>query len=91
MQDSGTAIRNAAANVRVLLIEARGGALGVAADHAAIDGRRVAAADGRSVGYGELAAAPSLHVAARPTSPLPRRPRTRMIGQTCRGSTSPPR
>ena len=67
MQDSGTAILNAAAQVRALLVDAAAQRLGVAGGSArdCSDGV-VIAPDGRSVGYGELVAGLSLHVARQP-------------------------
>jgi CO/xanthine dehydrogenase Mo-binding subunit len=70
MQDSGTAILNAAANVRMLLAQAAAQRWGVAADGVATTGDgRLRVADGRTAGYGELAAALSLHVEAKPDVP----------------------
>ncbi|HEY3950430.1 molybdopterin cofactor-binding domain-containing protein [Phenylobacterium sp.] len=71
MQDSGTAIRNAAANVRQLLTEAAAERWRLSPDGLATTGDgRIKAPDGRAAGYGELAADLSLHVAARPDAPL---------------------
>jgi len=70
MQDSGTAILNAAANVRLLLAEAAARRLGVAPESLATTGDgRLKAPDGRSVSYQALASHLSLHVAARPGAP----------------------
>jgi CO/xanthine dehydrogenase Mo-binding subunit len=82
MQDSGTAILNAAANVRVLLAEAAAARWSVRPETIATTGDgRLKARDGRTLSYGELAAALSLHVEARPDAPLRPRPRFRVIGQ----------
>jgi CO/xanthine dehydrogenase Mo-binding subunit len=71
LQDSGTAIRNAAANVRLLLAQAAAARWGVLADGVATTGDgRFKAPDGRTLGYGDLAAGLSLHVEARPDAPL---------------------
>ncbi|MBP2301852.1 xanthine dehydrogenase family protein molybdopterin-binding subunit [Azospirillum picis] len=71
MQDSGTAIRNAAANVRMLLAQEAARGWGVAADTVATGGDgMLRAADGRSLGYGDAAARLSLHVKAVPDAPL---------------------
>lgn len=82
MQDSGTAILNAAANVRQLLAEAAARRWSV--DPAAVsttgDGR-FAGPGGRSATYGDLAAGLSLHVQARPDVPRRAGPR-RAIGKT---------
>lgn len=66
MQDSGTAIADAAANVRHLLAAEAGRRWNVAPTTLFTQGGTVRTADGRSLGYGELAATLDLHVAARP-------------------------
>ena len=70
MQDSGTAIANAAANVRHLLAAEAARRWGVAADTVFTKSGTVQTNDGRSIGYGELAAGLDLHVAAQPGVPL---------------------
>ena len=70
MQDSGTAIANAAANVRHLLGAAAAQRWGVPADSVFTRAGTVRAPDGRSIAYGELVAGLDLHVAARPDVPL---------------------
>ncbi len=70
MQDSGTAILNAAAQVRGILIAAAARDLGVAAETLTTADGTVRAPDGRSVGYGPLAATLNLHVDAEPASTL---------------------
>ena len=71
MQDSGTAIRNAAANVRMLLIRGAAKAWDVEPEAVATSGDgRLRNASGRTVGYGEIAASLSLHVDAVPDAPL---------------------
>ncbi|HEV2530792.1 xanthine dehydrogenase family protein molybdopterin-binding subunit [Phenylobacterium sp.] len=70
LQDSGTAIQGAAANVRLLLGEAAGQKLGVAAETLTTTGDGgFKAPDGRTASYRDLAAGLSLHVAARPDVP----------------------
>jgi CO/xanthine dehydrogenase Mo-binding subunit len=70
MQDSGTAILNAAANVRQLLIQAAAQQWRLSPDGLTTTGDgRIKAPDGRTAGYGELAAGLSLHVEARPDVP----------------------
>ncbi len=70
MQDSGTAILNAAANVRLLLTEAAAEVWRLAPDGLTTSGDgKIQAPDGRSLGYGDLAAGLSLHVEARPGAP----------------------
>ena len=68
MQDSGTAIRNAAAQVRELLEAeaARRWNTGVESVHS--DGGFASGPGGRRAGYGELASGLSLHVQAKPAS-----------------------
>ncbi|MDC7785138.1 molybdopterin-dependent oxidoreductase [Rhodoplanes sp. TEM] len=70
MQDSGTAILHASAQVRALLVAAAAGRLGVAADRLRTGGAAVTAPDGRSLSYGEIVTAEMLHVNAAPQSPL---------------------
>jgi len=71
MQDSGTAVRNAAANVRELLAAAAAERWGVPPGSVVASGDgRMRSPDGRALGYGELAARLSLHVEARPGVPL---------------------
>jgi nicotinate dehydrogenase subunit B len=66
MQDSGTAILNAAANVRQLLTQAAAERWRLSPDGLTTTGDgKLKAADGRTLGYGELAASLSLHVEAR--------------------------
>jgi hypothetical protein len=68
MQLSGTAILNAAAQVRVMLVELAAARFNVAADQLIVRDGVVRAADGRSLSYGELVSAQALHVSARPES-----------------------
>jgi CO/xanthine dehydrogenase Mo-binding subunit len=68
MQDSGTAIRNAAAQVREILVAEAAQRLGAEAASLRAEDGMVIARDGRRVGYGELVAGRSLHVEARPES-----------------------
>ena len=70
MQDSGTAILHAAAQVRALLLGAAAQQLGLDLGALHADGGAVHASDGRSVAYGALASALSLHVRAKPASAL---------------------
>ncbi len=70
LQDSGTAIRNAAAEVRALLVREAARRWSVAPDALhTVDGI-VSASDGRRAGYGELAASLDLHVEAHAGAPL---------------------
>jgi CO/xanthine dehydrogenase Mo-binding subunit len=70
MQDSGTAIQHAAAQVRDILITAAARRLGLPPEQLqARDGAAVAP-DGRRLGYGELVSDQILHVRAQPASKL---------------------
>ena len=80
MQDSGTAIMNAAAQVRALLLTAAATELGVAPDTVSTSDGFVHAPDRRSIGYGKLAAKLNLHVEAQATSPLKDPASYRLIG-----------
>ncbi len=57
MQDSGTAIMHAAADVRAILLQEAASRLDVEPASLQTSGGRVKAGDGRSLGYGELVAA----------------------------------
>ena len=71
MQDSGTAIRHAAAQVRELLIDAGGDASSaLPPDQLTAEDGAVVANDGRRLRYGELVAGDVLHVEAQPQSKL---------------------
>src|SRR6202171_4205840 len=78
LKDSGTAIMNAAAQVREMLVGLAASRLGVPADSLVVQDGRVRAADGRSVAYGELVAGQTLHVPAQPHSKL-RDPKHRIV------------
>jgi CO/xanthine dehydrogenase Mo-binding subunit len=85
MQDSGTAIQNAAANVRMLLTQAAAKAWNVAAKAITTTGDgRLRSPDGRVTTYGELAAKLSLHVEAIPNAPRRDPPSFRTIGTNMR-------
>jgi nicotinate dehydrogenase subunit B len=62
MQDSGTAILNAAANVRALLAEAASWQFAIAPGQVEMHDGAAHAPDGRQIGYGDLAASLSLEV-----------------------------
>jgi CO/xanthine dehydrogenase Mo-binding subunit len=82
MQDSGTAILNASANVRLLLTEAAAWRLVTSIDQIELRDGMAYGPTGQSVSYGELAAAySSLHVEAKPG--VPRREKgLRLIGES---------
>jgi nicotinate dehydrogenase subunit B len=60
VENSGTALRMAGAEVRAILIDLAAKRFGVGADTLKVTDGTITAADGRSVGYGELAAAVDL-------------------------------
>ena len=66
MQNSGTAIRNAAAQVRFMLLQQAAARFGVPAAELQARGKTVATGDGRSATYGELVSGQLLHVVAQP-------------------------
>ena len=70
MQDSGTAIFNAARQVCALLMQAAAAQFGLPVEQLQTQDGFVHAPDGRSLGYGPLAAGLSLHVRAQPASGL---------------------
>ena len=83
MQDSGTAILNAAANVRLLLAEAAGARWDMDPSLIVTTGDgRMRGLDGRVASYGELASQLQLHVEAKPDAPLRSRGQPRTIGKS---------
>ena len=70
LQDSGTAIRNAAAQVRELLIATAAERLAVNSAQLRADSGRIVAQDGRSLSFGQLVDGTILHVQAQPASVL---------------------
>jgi CO/xanthine dehydrogenase Mo-binding subunit len=70
MQDSGTAILNAAAQVRGILIDLAAARFDVPADQLKAENGKIVGPDSRSVMYGELVEGQELHRMAQPTSPL---------------------
>jgi len=81
MQDSGTAIANAAANVRLLLVEAAAARWKLAVEQLGTENGTVRAPDGRTLSYGELANTLSLHVAARTGVARKNPSKRRLIGR----------
>jgi len=69
MKDSATAIRNAAAQVRAILVGLAAQKLGVAAETLKVEDG-VVRGGSRPVPYGELVSGQELHVKAAPNSPL---------------------
>jgi CO/xanthine dehydrogenase Mo-binding subunit len=70
LQDSGTAIMNAAAQVRQILIGEAAQRVGASPEQMKAENGAVAGPDGRRFGYGELVSGQLLHVQAAPQSPL---------------------
>jgi nicotinate dehydrogenase subunit B len=82
MQDSGTSIQNAAANVRAILTAAAARRWSVSATSVETTGLgTVRHPDGRELTYGDLAAGLSLHVAATPEVALRAPDRYRTLGR----------
>ncbi len=82
MQDSATAIRDAAAEVRGLLIGAAVSRWGVPEEQLTTGEGRVSGPGGRSLSYGELAGAVDLHQPARPPYGLKPPERYTLIGRS---------
>jgi CO/xanthine dehydrogenase Mo-binding subunit len=70
MQDSGTAILNAAAQVRGILVELAAARLNAPAERLHAQSGAIVADDGRSVAYKDLVSGQELHRMAQPQSPL---------------------
>ncbi|WP_342241079.1 xanthine dehydrogenase family protein molybdopterin-binding subunit [Inquilinus sp. OTU3971] len=81
MQDSGTAIRNAAAQVREILLAEAARQMGIPAGQLRLEAGNVLAPDGNRRSYGALAAGLSLHVQAQPESKLTDPAAFRVMGQ----------
>jgi nicotinate dehydrogenase subunit B len=82
MQDSGTAIMNAAAEVRGILVAEAAARLGVPASSLVPAGGRVTASDGRSLGFGELVGTLTPDRLAQPGAPLKDPASFTVIGKT---------
>ncbi len=70
MQDSGTAIQNAAAQARALLIAEAARRLNLPVENFRTENAAVIAPDGQRFAYGDLVAGDVLHVQAQPSSKL---------------------
>ena len=81
MQDSGTAIQNAAAQVRALLVAEAARRLDLPAENFRTENGAVISPDGRRFGYGELVAGDMLHVQAQPKSKLKDPATFKVMGQ----------
>jgi nicotinate dehydrogenase subunit B len=82
MQDSGTAILNAAAQVRELLIAEAARRLNLPAEQLRTENGAVIAPDGQRFGYGDLVAGDILHVEAKPQSNLMDPASYKVMGQS---------
>lgn len=78
---SGTAIQNAAAQVRELLVAAAAQRLNLPAENLRTENGAVISPDGRRLRYGDLVAADMLHVRAQPTSKLKDPATFKVMGQ----------
>jgi nicotinate dehydrogenase subunit B len=81
MKDSGTAIRRAAAQARMLLIGEAARRWLVAPEFLRADDGAVTGDDGRRIGYGELVGDQLLHVRAEPKSQLVPERQRRLVGK----------
>ena len=81
MQDSGTAIQNAAAQARELLVAEAARRFDLPADQLRTENGEVMAPDGRRAGYGELVAGDLLHVQAQAKSRLKDPATFKVMGQ----------
>ncbi|WP_406853666.1 molybdopterin cofactor-binding domain-containing protein [Alsobacter sp. KACC 23698] len=82
MQDSGTAILHASAQVREILLGLAAARLALAVGELQARDGRILAPDGRSVRYGELVAGQELHAAAQPQSRLKPQDQHRVMGRS---------
>jgi nicotinate dehydrogenase subunit B len=81
MQDSGTAIQNAAAQVRELLIAEAARRLEQPMENFRTENGAVISSDGKRLSYGELVATDMLHVQAQPKSKLKDPATYKVMGQ----------
>jgi nicotinate dehydrogenase subunit B len=81
LQDSGTAILNAAAQARALLVATAAARLDVPAERLTVHGAVIAAEDGRTITFGELVSGGLLHRRASAQSPLKPASAYKIIGK----------
>jgi CO/xanthine dehydrogenase Mo-binding subunit len=81
MKDSGTAIQNAAAQVRALLLAEAARRLDLPLENFRTENGAVISPDGRRLRYGDLVAAGMLHVQAQPKSQLKDPSTFKVMGQ----------
>ena len=91
MQDSGTAIRHAAAQARSLLIGAASSRLGVPRERLKAQDGAVVAEDGRRLAFGELVKDELLHVTADGRALLTHPAHYRLIGKAVQRVDIPPK
>jgi nicotinate dehydrogenase subunit B len=82
MKESGTAIQNAAAQVRALLVAEAARRLDLPAENLRTEGGAVISPDGQRLRYGDLVATDMLHVQAQPASKLKDPATFRVMGQS---------
>ena len=82
LQDSGTAILNAAAQARALLVGKAAQRLDLPPERLSTENGAVIAPDGRRLGYGQLVAADMLHVQSQPESQLKDPGTFKVMGQS---------
>jgi CO/xanthine dehydrogenase Mo-binding subunit len=81
MKDSGTAVQNAAAQVRALLVAEAARRLNLPAEDFRTENGAVISPEGQRLRYGDLVAADMLHVQAQPKSTLKDPSTFKVIGQ----------
>ena len=81
VHDSGTAIQNASAQARELLVAEAARRLDLPAENLRTENGAVISPDGRRLGYGELVGADMLHVQAQPKSKLKDPASFKVVGQ----------
>ncbi len=81
MKDSGTAIQNAAAQVRAILVAEAARRLDLREENLRTENGAVVAPDGRRLRYGDLVGADMLHVQAQPKSKLKDPSTFKVMGQ----------
>ena len=81
MQNSGTAIQNAAAQVRAILVAEAARRLELPEENFRTENGAVVSPDGRRLGYGDLVGADMLHVQAQPKSKLKDPSTFKVMGQ----------
>jgi CO/xanthine dehydrogenase Mo-binding subunit len=91
MKDSGTAVQNAAAQVRELLVAEAARRLGQPIENFRTENGEVIAPDGRRLRYGDLVASELLHVQAQPKSKLKDPATFRVMGLSVPASIFQPR